>query len=867
MKENEELDERYSNASEVNEEYLKRQAIENLNKSRTYSNVDINNVSQRYTKLNTDFDLNDPDNPENGLSDVDLLLEQNPTVQIEINKHPEPYYSAVVASCSNCTTGVVELFSDDNVISDSLKKISDDGGNLIVDFSAYQLKVNAPGLTVNNVRNQVELKDTEVKAKAADFLLELDKKYTEIENRLKKSNKENTVAYRVIKLIHNHTKLVRDNNFALASSINPLYSSWFEASFVNFPGNKWIVEENGQKKTIVDDKRLEEMLKSIPFLDQIEAKQKFFMEKTMPYAAKRATRPLERNEVVEYRKEYMLHLQEQDKYANDILRVKGSGENINTYIKENDTFAKNPSQSFVDNWQGERFCKSTKTNCEKHLKYLDHGWPVEDFEFLNSYDEFQSTLTLSISASVNDATKLKQLTALVDEITEAKKYIDSVYIVSPEQRLAVIDKLNAPLKKYMAIEYPNGAVNKEPMFSRIITKAANAKFEAQEIGQGPLRIIPSHGDYDREFGGFDKDTVKANVDIMVKDLNSVELFYKGSNEFKRMKESLLELKEYVDNQYDSATYANSNDERVKYDLMTKLVKVQDATTKYLDYKGVQFEQDKTRRDSAKKQKREQPRIKMALGLRDKLVFMMNNVEEIAIQDSIKEPAISKGEEKVERLIDDAITRCKDKIKKEGKLVKDLYANIRDFKLPEDKEQQKKALDDYKKSVKEYKEHFLKMAIYYRDSLYSYLEPHPNESFDEFQARITKVGAVEYTRDDIGKVSREYVGMATVYNNLKKEINDMEEAKKNGMIADSSILSIDVENNFKKLEDICNDLRVETNRKRKVMVNSYNEHVNGKKPMRYKATKEYKDKLISKPVANSAPKKDEPKKGSNKGMAK
>jgi hypothetical protein len=64
----------------------------------------------------------------------------------------------------------------------------------------------------------------------------------------------------------------------------------------------------------------------------------------------------------------------------------------------------------------------------------------------------------------------------------------------------------------------------------------------------------------------------------------------------------------------------------------KLAEIKDLTEAYLDYKGTQFVKETTRRDSEDKKKREQPRIKMALNLHNKLTFMTDRLEEIMKHD-------------------------------------------------------------------------------------------------------------------------------------------------------------------------------------------------------------------------------------------
>ena len=570
---------------------------------------------------------------------------------------------------------------------------------------------------------------------------------------------KNTPTGDLLDIILRDKQIMTNPKFNEYQALDPTYEPFVRSNFNTIPVNSFKtdkVDDKGNAIYEADDKKYKELSEKFPFIEMAQERVGFMQNRMIQHEAMRQSNTFTPKAYLEFVDAYKKHLLKQADYVNKIKKISPDDE----LIKDNYVFAENSNNGvkhgFVMNWQGERYGDPVKNQVRAQFDILDRGWPVDDVPLIQGLDGvikgldniIESELNNDITAQVqNQAKKLKA--ELVNPIRLAKYS----YIASPEVRDDILKGLKEPIGKYVEFMKPflNGV---EDSIAKIYDAAVNRGAKSFEIGSNPVTIMKD-ADGDELIGAFEYDDITANIDYMVNDLKAVELSYKGSNEFKAMKEALLDLKKYSDRMMtqgvadeENLSYNQKHLNRLK-DLRTEIEKTLNATDAYLDHKKRDFIKDETRRDSAKKQKREQPRIRMSLKMRDKLLMMVDRINDYDMHINPKMKGIYDVENSVEAAKDRAWNKISDINKK--------YEDDKDMKM----------------TSGEYRKNLLKMIYHYQETTSYNFKVNKNETNEEYAERISKVGTKELTNEDLKK---EFNNASLIREAVEKEVKKYEEYK-------------------------------------------------------------------------------------------
>ena len=736
-----------------------------------------------------------------GKENAQNMEERNRKVEEILQAHTAPISSQDVYDAGNCM-GLDELFSDESAsIREQMEKATILNAMLPNNGQGHSRLLMEGGTKndkffCNSEADKRQL--VECMVDSAEFYRELEQKYDPKSPRgrfakLLRRNQE-------FQMRNDHTDLMQTN-------FGQSYFTSYNATMMTFPSPLYEKgkDENGKPVFEKDEKRYEEMLGRIPFLDQLEEQQEFFFDQYLPYAQKKEQGTLSAEDVKNFEGQYKEHLEKQEAYFNKIRSIPHTDKDI----AENRTFIKNDIKTgFGINWQNERFGNLIMKDVEASREIMGRGWSAEDIALFQNMQMMESRLQAlagvdaksSANCTPEEREKAKKL---LEGMAKPYERMKNAYVTSVDERNKLLNGMEETVKGYseLVIGHQQKNLKKndfympEPM-QKCLTDAKNKKVEEFEIGREPEQLNK----------GFSLKEIGTNIKYLVEDLKAVEMTFGGSKEFKEMKESLLDLQRSAETNLKRGI----EEPQVLKTLQDKMARTMQDTKKYLDHKEKQFEEDVNRRDSASKQKREQPRIRMALNMMDKLQFLSER---------------TKAAEQV--LNPEQVYMRKDlpKVKEAQKAKLQEKIGAEDGPLKEAKDKS------------EYLKHVCKVMAYYertKDSFYKRMTGNMEESFESFQKRVESAGDREFSGKELKEIGQR--------NGLINKILNEENArwKENGGLSAEQRLSAE---DIKKRVDA--EIKKEAER-----IHEKNEQA--KQKQSEKQTARYRKSLVSKPREAQGP---------------
>lgn len=531
------------------------------------------------------------------------------------------------------------------------------------------------------------------KKKLNDFEKTLDKNDPDYAAKVSEFKKKNDFSrqpnMRVLDIISNHKDLFDSPYF---ESVYEKFSPEFqmiEAAMLNFPGNAFYAGKDDSDNPIYkpDNKRYEKMLERVPFLDVVEDNQNFLINHVIPYEKAKRKGTITREQISDFEKAYKEHIDNQNKYFKKLGKIKADDPDVSQLR----VFYKDFNQKYTKNWMGPRLAETAMKTSEQKLSIMDRGWPLEDCAFITQLIKVESDLQSALSNNKYSEEKKKEAREVLKELAPTMKVLKNSYVVNPEMRDDILERLENPINRFIKWDYtnPRKTVPTDVYVGHPITdlykEALVRKVYASEMGKGSLRIIEEKkGVMDTAHAGKDNiliETIKLptaisdellidNVNSMVDDLHSVELIRRGSGEFKEMKIELESLQNYAGNLFKERIDL-LGDIQKRYleslvEFKNRAIAAQSKVQKYLEHKEVDFNESRTRRDSRGKQGTEQSRIKMAINNYDKLSFIIDKIQEY--EDSLN-PVKQFEKNELPEIVEKTKNKLKDKIDAEEAKIK------------------------------------------------------------------------------------------------------------------------------------------------------------------------------------------------------
>ena len=432
----------------------------------------------------------------------------------------------------------------------------------------------------------------------------------------------------IYSIIEEHFHYMNTGIYEDILRMDPSYHLSYNQMFTTFPYNQF-KQKNGAY--IKDDETYKEMMDSIPFVKQMKERQEFFSKYT-EVRNSRHNGNITDEEIRNYRKEYQTQLNNLRTNFQTIKDVPAD----NPYVTRAKAFVGSSGTTFGLNWQGDRFANFVMKDIDIQQLALDRGWPVEDIGLIVEMHHMEEDLQRVIRGA-NFITPEQQQRArqLYESMKEPLDRVKNSIITSVEMRDDILDAIKPSIDAYVQFREP---VKVDRNTQAIIhgTPAIKDIFEiarVRDVKPSELEFKEHRLNFSQHYEPslpFSNDLIRKNIDMMMKDLNGVEMVIKGSNEFKDMKISLQELQTFAREQLGvlgqsidgSDPYADNLD-----DFRDKLLDTTQKTKKYLARKQKQFDDEGNRREDGGRQVREQPRIKMAINLLDKLNFFVSMLDD------------------------------------------------------------------------------------------------------------------------------------------------------------------------------------------------------------------------------------------------
>ncbi len=474
----------------------------------------------------------------------------------------------------------------------------------------------------------------EVREKTQALVNKIKEKYTD----------PKSIQHRMAKLVENQIKLVYDESeYMNAYDMDPTYNSVFSAICTTFPEPMFVtgVDEKGKKVYGKDEKKYEQLMNGIGFLDLAEEKQKFVMQNTIPYIKAKKEGKITPEMVTDYRVRYEDHMKLQNEKAERILSIKNPEDKLGASPSEEEKKAfeerqqlaqlVNENKTFIDNTKGYELtwrdrCADVliKKNAFTH-KMLNHGWPVDDVSILMDVNDWERKRQFD----ANRPNATKEVKTLAKNVSKALNPVFEKNVVNSGDR----EKLFQIAQDAVTNLYPDDTRNMKER----IQEASRKKIDPMEIGGSALeRLAEMKGDVgavavqvdksikgsikDQTYSyGLSRDDMKKSMSELVSSLNSVKsMWVHDSTQFQNMERDLKWLEEQGKQM--------ENNEKGLIAFADKIEHVMGSVKSYLDHKQVQLDRDQSRKDSWKKSFHEQPRIQMAINLYEKLGNMAEQVE-------------------------------------------------------------------------------------------------------------------------------------------------------------------------------------------------------------------------------------------------
>ncbi|GEM_PF-7047397 len=682
-----------------------------------------------------------------------------------------------------------------------------------------ELQSNPNKKTVKNAFGSTEnvdfIIDEKDKRDIVGLIVETDKLMKSL-----KGYEENSVPDRILKEFDRQLKLYCSEDHELLLKSDSYFTDGFTSTFLTFPlptfatGKK---DKGNLPKFKEDMKRYEAMLKRIPFLDQLEARSNFAVNTLLPFEKNRAGGSVSEQDVESFNRKYQAYLAQEKKYFDTIKSISDKDKDI----VENSVFVKNTvKQGFVGNWQEARFADAVLERNAFFRTMISKGWPVSDVNLLYDVKRVMKNMEQAKNNTFFSEEERARIAELEIKANEAFSKAEASYAHSPEVRKELLEGLREPVMAFVDLKYENEIERRKNLptdeikvlgkdsISELFDHAFARELNDFEVGNSPVALEMENGA--PKAYGFDWNTIRNAVDQMVEDLEAVDpSWMRSSEKFRDMKTALLDLQKYTRNPYFGLMHDDPLQEHEvsMREFEKRLAEVRKYNEAYLNYKGEQFEKDAGRRDSSRKQKREQPRIRMALKMHSALSFMETKAGEIVNQEISLDPRTIEGKNRAKEIMKDV-------------------RKIIDGRLAEEE----KKLADPKISKSDYLRSICTCLALYQTSKPSFFEKifDSSKNLDEYKNTVEGIAKMKYSDKELKAVGSVY-GIERVMRSEEKNFGQpghkrltVEEIKK---VYDKTLKST---MNHKTAEQ-------------KIRENLHKEHMKHQQNER-----EYRNKLVSQP---------------------
>ena len=512
-----------------------------------------------------------------------------------------------------------------------------------------------------------------------------------VDTSIKADIDEKSAKHRFKVALKNNIQFSRDKKMPEYVKMDPTYFMIANSVFLSFPYNSFATDkigEDGKRVLETDEDKFEQLMEKYDFLKVLETAQKFYVEKTIPYAN---IKEPNLTEVNEYKQSYFDYLTKLEEHAKNIQNIDKDDE----LVKDNGVFAAHSIEFLDTRWKkplGEKLEKMAAT--EK--KYLKNGWAVGDLGVLHEIESAFESDKVIMNDKTNPKAERDKAKARYKGLESTVKKLSEMKVSSPEQRKKMLEEVKA---KYL--EYDKGSV-----IIKNLTTVLERPVSATELGIKSMKVIREEDPEKANIQVNSSDFIDAVKEIY-KSIDDVDFFMwgKSSGRFNEMLESLKTLNERA------IAFDNDRISDVE-DLNNLMGLAEDAMQKidlYLKRKDRQLKEDVNRKEDDKKQKREQPRIKAAVDAYDKLNKAMKDMENSVVRN-YKADAVKKINERLEN---------EETIRKNSKT-----------------------------SNGEYKCSVLRSIDLVQRADDSYYHRMKNESFSEFAKRISTAADVNYSKNKI-----------------------------------------------------------------------------------------------------------------------
>ena len=518
----------------------------------------------------------------------------------------------------------------------------------------------------------------------------------------------------ILEIVNKNLLMMDSKRFEDVLKIDPSYYSNYKAIFEAFPLNSF-------KKNAVDyeadDAKYRAMM-SYPIMTQLKERQDHIMEEYLPISHTRAEGSATDDDLKSYRYSYIRNLNK-----------------IKNNIKETEKLKDDPR--FGEYWQKleQKNWKANSNSLDTQFSALDRGWPVEDIGLILEMNLVKKQLD-AFAEGKDRATEAqaKKARQILETLRNPLNKLESSIITNTDMRDEIIDALEKPISDYIQLRQDipaghNRAPYGEPAIKSIYEVAKLREVKPAEMEFRHHRTVDVGFD---DIPGLSFNTLKENVDIMMKDLNAVEIAVSGSDEFKKMKESLQELQRF--SREELSVPDNPENIRVAYankltEFEDKILDTKQKVKKYLARKQKQFNEQRDRREKDGKQTTEQSRIKMSINMLDKLNFVTDMIDEY-----VSNVAICEKNSYMLGVYPQAKEQAKTRIDQKARNAANVMHNRRTAK------------NDYILNLG-------KVLIYAKMEKDENFDMREDEKFSDFRTRISRMGTEELTKKDIDNIAK------------------------------------------------------------------------------------------------------------------
>ena len=508
-----------------------------------------------------------------------------------------------------------------------------------------------------------------------------------------------------------------------------------------------------------DINRFNNLMYKYGILDAYADKQDFYMNHFLPNKELREKGFISEEDAVKYNEDYRQHLKNQEKYYKKMVTL---------YNSQDPDIAQNEVLTYEVDFFKQIAGKNSLPvvglkRIEDEIDYLDRGWPAADMIFLRQVDQMKKNMENYLKNKKGAYRKEVEETLKIMEVPYYT--LKNSYVSSESVRKELLEGMEKSVKAYSDVmdkldkysfrvdthkiageqsiikcyqdtlnrNVSSGEIGVNPVYIKNITrKQANLKYDAvKRPNEKPFNEVESP-----VIAGFDFKQIERNLKIMLADLNKVDpSWMKSSEQFANMKTELKELMVFT-HQANERIYDSFNlkDDYLKYlrEFNERADHLKETVGAYIDHKDTEIRTNDGRKNKWIKQFREQPRIRMALGLYDKLGFMVDHSDpQVIIQpyrDNLKERVDTK-----------------------------LAAIKQDMSAPDINKEQYILCAG-------------KALIYHRMTRDSYFKP-INESEDQFLDRIKNSGKRDFTMQDVDKACETNAVVKKVIDDIRKNIDN------------------------------------------------------------------------------------------------